>query len=130
MDTHIINECEDLSWSNKASFPEIIMKLASTGVERYIADLVGLQKLYFGADSEAYTKKWNTNLPKVAVDFCAETVQNAIKDSQQKKIDYKTFLERIILAGCSHYEVFILGKKVIYFGRDGSEHTEHFPKSE
>jgi hypothetical protein len=30
-------------------------------------------------------------------------------------------------AGCSHYEVFISGKKAIYFGRDGSQHIELFP---
>jgi hypothetical protein len=31
-------------------------------------------------------------------------------------------------AGCSHYEVFITGKKVIYLGRDGGQHVELFPQ--
>ena len=30
-------------------------------------------------------------------------------------------------SGCSHYEVFIDGRKAMYFGRDGEFCTEPFP---
>jgi hypothetical protein len=30
-------------------------------------------------------------------------------------------------AGCSHYEVYIAGRKAMYFGRDGDFYTEPFP---
>jgi uncharacterized protein YbcV (DUF1398 family) len=32
-------------------------------------------------------------------------------------------------AGCSHYEVFISGRKAMYFGRDGEFYTEPFPQA-
>jgi uncharacterized protein YbcV (DUF1398 family) len=60
--------------------------------------------------------------------FDASAVKAAVGEIQQGKIDYSTFLHRIIAAGCSHYEAFIQGKKVIYFGRLGDHHTEYFPK--
>jgi uncharacterized protein YbcV (DUF1398 family) len=43
-------------------------------------------------------------------------------------IQYREFLQRVMAAGCSHYEVFITGKQAIYFGRDGSYHIEKFPQ--
>jgi uncharacterized protein YbcV (DUF1398 family) len=46
---------------------------------------------------------------------------------QQGQLGYAEFLRRIMASGCSHYEVFIAGRKVMYFGRDGEFHTEHFP---
>jgi len=30
-------------------------------------------------------------------------------------------------SGCSQYEVFIAGRKAMYFGRDGEFYTEPFP---
>jgi hypothetical protein len=30
-------------------------------------------------------------------------------------------------AGCAGHRVFIDGRKVMYFGRDGDFYTEHFP---
>lgn len=37
-----------------------------------------------------------------------------------------SFPRRIVSSGCSHYEVFISGRKAMYFGRDGEFYTEPF----
>jgi uncharacterized protein YbcV (DUF1398 family) len=37
------------------------------------------------------------------------------------------FLRRIMGAGCAHYEVYIQGRKAVYFGRDGEFYIEPFP---
>ncbi len=128
MDNNIINECLALSLKAKITFPEVIMKLTAAGVERYIADLVGLNVHYYGTNGTTYTAELEFDAKKVAPTFNADAVKYAIADSQQKVIDYQIFLHSIMAAGCSHYEVFITGKKVIYLGRDGGQHTELFPQ--
>jgi hypothetical protein len=33
------------------------------------------------------------------------------------------------MSGCSRYDVFIAGRKAMYFGRDGDFYTEPFPQA-
>jgi len=129
MDIHAINECLELSHVGKITFLEVAQKLAAASAQRYIVDLIGLKMLYYGNEDETYTAPFSFKNSKVALEFNPQAVQSAIKDIQQQKIDYHTFLNLIMKAGCSHYEVFITGKKAIYTGRDGSHHIEHFPQS-
>jgi len=129
MDNNIINECSKRSLDGTITFPDQVMKLIAARTERYIADLIGLKKTYFGTKDEIHiTDLVLENLKKVITDFDEKEIKNAVIDIQQDRIDYKTFLHHIMAAGCSHYEVFLTGKKAIYFGRDGSFHIEHFPK--
>jgi len=129
MKTKIIKECTSQSLAEQITFPEVVMKLAEAGVERYIADLVGKKKYSFGKQGETHTGELNFNRVNIPKQLDSAAVEQAIKDIQQGKIKYQTFLRRIMEAGCSHYEVFICGRKAIYFGRDGSQHVEEFPKA-
>jgi uncharacterized protein YbcV (DUF1398 family) len=52
---------------------------------------------------------------------------STVKAIQRGEIGYAEFLRRIMRSGCSRYEVFIAGRKAMYFGRDGDFYTEHFP---
>lgn len=126
MDKNSINECIELSFGGRITFPEVIMKLANVGVERYITDLVGSQVIFFGLPDITYTLFFNFERSMVATEFKAEDIQKAISNIKQRIIDYPLFLHCIMKAGCTHYEVFIPGRKVIYFGRDGSHHIEPF----
>jgi uncharacterized protein YbcV (DUF1398 family) len=54
-------------------------------------------------------------------------VSRAIRAIQRGEIGYDTFLRQIMQAGCASYCVFIKGRKVVYFGRDGDCHIESFP---
>lgn len=127
MDVNIINECAVSSIAGTMSFPEVINKLISAGTERYITDLVGLKKIYYGNQGEALFTSLDFPAIEVAFIFDEKAVRDALYAIQKASIDYQTFLKRITKAGCCHYEVFITGKKVIYFGRDGSQYVEFFP---
>ena len=128
MDTNVIKECTALSLAEQITFPEVVRKLAGAGVERYIADLVSRQKFSYGSQGETHTGALAFDGPLVPASFDASAVAITIKDIQQGRIKYREFLRRIMEAGCSHYEVFILGKQAVYFGRDGSQHIERFPQ--
>ncbi len=130
MDVNIINECVISSLAGTMSFPEVINKLISAGTERYLTDLVGLKKIYYGNQGEAHFMSLDFPAFEVASTFDETAVKNALHAIQKGNINYQTFLQRIISAGCCHYEVFIIGKKVIYFGRDGSQYMEYFPSKE
>lgn len=132
MDTKTIDECNLLSHAGKITFPEVVKKLASTGTERYVVDLVGVKKTFYGAKGGTYVGHLNLASTAVPVEFDVTEIKTAIQDIQKNEISYNVFLRRIMAAGCSHYEVFIRGKKAIYFGRNGDHHTEHFltPPSE
>ena len=128
MDTSVIKECTTLSLAEQITFPEVVIRLAGAGVERYIADLVGKKKLSYRKEGETHTGDLvfhGVNIPR---QLNAAAVKQTITDIQQGRIKYKTFLRRITEAGCAHYEVFITGQKAIYFGRDGAQHIEEFPK--
>jgi uncharacterized protein YbcV (DUF1398 family) len=128
MDNNIINECSKRSLGGTITFPEVVMKLIAANTERYTVDLIGLRKSYFGTKDETHIIDFVLENPqKVAANFAEREIKNTIIDIQQNRINYQTFLNRIIAAGCSHYEVFLTGKKAVYFGRDGSFHIEHFP---
>lgn len=127
MDVNIINECAVSSLAGTMSFPEVINKLISAGIERYIVDLVGLKKIYYSEQGEAYLTTLDFPVLEVASTLDETAIKNALHAIQQGNIDYRTFLQHIIIAGCCHYEAFITGKKVIYFGRDGSQYVELFP---
>jgi len=129
VDKNTLNETVELSLAGKITFPEIVRRLIANHVERYIADLVGLKITYFNNSNEFHEASFKFNAFNIAQEFNATNVKNAIIDSQQGRIDYQTFLKRIMSAGCTHYEVFITGKRVIYFGRDGNHHIELFPSA-
>ena len=63
----------------------------------------------------------------IAEAFDKDRVAASVRAIQQGQIGYADFLGKIMAAGCARYEVFIGGRKAMYFGRDGEFHTEHFP---
>ncbi len=127
MNTGTIEECMKLSFAD-TPFAKIIPQLAGAGVTSYTADLVTLRNTYYGADREAYDEPLPlSDGPAIAPSFDSMTVAATVKAIQRGEIGYSEFLHRIMKAGCSHYEVFIGGRKAMYFGRDGAFYTEPFP---
>lgn len=127
MNIQTITECTQLSLAEQITFPEVVERLMGAGVERYIADLVGKKKFSYGVKGESFIGELAFEGPEIPASMNAEKVAAAIKNIQQGRIKYREFLARIMRAGCSHYEVFITGRKAIYVGRDGSQHIELFP---
>lgn len=127
MNTTTIAECMTLSFADEP-FPKVVQRLVGAGVTSYTADLVTLRNTYYGPDGEAHDEGLPLrDSPTIAAEFDAADVAASVKSIQRGEIGYDAFLRRIMGAGCSHYEVFIVGRKAMYFGRDGDFYTEPFP---
>lgn len=127
MNTVTIAECMTLSFADEP-FPKVVERLHGAGVKSYTADLAKLRNTYYGPDGEAYDEALPLrDSPAIAAEFDAAGVAASVKSIQRAEIGYDEFLRRIMGAGCSHYEVFLAGRKAMYFGRDGDFYTEPFP---
>ena len=127
MDAETITECMKLSFAD-TPFPQVVKKLGGAGVRSYTADLMKLRNTYYGADQESVDEPLPlTAGPGIARSFDKGSVAATVRAIQQGQIGYAEFLRQIMAAGCASYGVFIGGRKVMYFGRDGDFHTEHFP---
>jgi len=129
MNTDTIAECMNLSFAS-TPFPQVVQKLAGAGVRSYTADLAALRNTYYGAGGDSHDEALPLiAAPAIADAFDKNTVASAVQAIQQGRIGYADFLRRIMSAGCASYGVFIAGRKVMYFGRDGDFHTEQFPRA-
>lgn len=129
MNTQTIEQCMAASFADTA-FPKVVERLVGAGVVSYTADLVKLRNTYYGGDREAYDEALPlSNGPAIAPAFDSGRIAATVKAIQRGEIGYAEFLRRIMDAGCSHYEVFIAGRKAMYFGRAGEFYTEPFPQT-
>ena len=127
MNTARIDEIIQLSLKGEITFPNVVKGLMEQGVESYHVDLIRGENRYYSHSAKVHAipnHHVHTNAPEV---FSADQVIAAIRDSQQGKINYQTFVERIVQAGCVFYIGYLTGRRVIYFGRNGDLHIEHFP---
>lgn len=128
MDVRMIHECTRLAFADKMTFSETVQHLLSIRVERYHADLLLLQKTYYGVNGETHIEPLPLHeAPKIGESFAEEQVKAALAAIQGRQIDYAHFLRRIMSAGTVCYAVFLDGKRAIYTGRKGDFHVEHFP---
>src|SRR5262245_12049765 len=122
-DINLLKEC----LNKKVSFPERIHNLSKVGIERYHVDLMKLEIIYYSRDGKTYDEPiLIENNPAIAINFDKAKVIEAIRDNQQGKIDYQSFLREIIAAGTVSYTVYLDGKQVVYVGRKGESHSENF----
>jgi uncharacterized protein YbcV (DUF1398 family) len=127
MNTETIAECMKLSFAD-TPFAKVVERLVGAGVKSYTADLIKLRNTYYGADGEAFDEALPLQGgPAIAPGFDSPAVAASVRAIQRGEIGYAEFLLRIMRSGCSHYEVFIAGRKAMYFGRDGDFYTEPFP---
>ncbi len=128
MDIQTLEDCDRLALEGKFSFPESIQRMASTGVERYRADLVRMEKMHYSADGEARAVAIDlAGAPPIAEELNSAAVKYALTAIQSGKIEYGEFLRRIMSAGVTDYGVWLRGRKATYFGRTGDFYVENFP---
>jgi uncharacterized protein YbcV (DUF1398 family) len=123
----VVEECTKGSAENRLKFPEQLKKLTEAGVEGYYADLRRSIRIYYlptGESLEVVAAEVDVN---VAEAFDAKGVETAIRQVQAGTITYKTFCEKVMVAGCSGYIVSALGRRVVYFGRTAETHVELLP---
>lgn len=128
MSAAVIQEVSRKSFGGQITFPEVVGKLLGIGVDSYRADLVQNQKVFFFGNGEVHAENFEFKGPQIPASFSGEKVVAAIRASQAGQINYQEFLNRAMLAGVSSYTAYLIGRKVIYTGRNGDFHVEHFPK--
>ena len=123
----IMQECTDASDQARIGFGEVVTKLMQAGVERYHADLLRAEKIYYLPSGESHRVAAAQVDATPAAAFAADSVAAAVREIQQKKIQYREFCERIAQAGCVGYMVSLAGRRAVYYGRTGDSYVEPFP---
>lgn len=126
----IVEECTRGSDEERLTFPAVVMKLMSAGVERYHADLRRAEKTYYLPDGGSHVIASAPIDAQTARGFSASAVEAAVRAIQAGRISYKTFCERIAAAGCVGYLVSLTGRRAVYYGRTGECYVEPFPAEE
>ncbi len=124
---NIMQECTDASDQERIRFPEVVVKLMQAGVERYHADLLRAEKVYYLPSGESHRVQAAPVNVAPAREFTADGVAAAVRAIQQNKIQYREFCERIVQAGCVGYMVSMAGRRAVYYGRTGDSYIEPFP---
>ncbi len=125
--TQVIQGCARGALTGEMAFPEIVGRLAQIGVERYHADYSRQEITYYLPDGDSLVVATLHPSHATATDFSASAVEAAVRQSQRNEHTYLDFIRKTMAAGCVGYFVQITGRRVIYFGRNGEPHVEHFP---
>ncbi|HJP97346.1 MAG TPA: hypothetical protein VJ862_02175 [Rhodanobacteraceae bacterium] len=114
--------------SGSHTFPEGVRTLMEAGFDGYAVDFRCATRTYYMPDGQAITLQAATTEP-VAEHFDAGAIRAAIGEAQAlvPGYTYRGFCAKVAGAGCAGYAVSLLGKRVLYYGRTGETHTEHFP---
>jgi len=127
MNETIVKEVIAKVAEGKIAFPEVVRTLTNEGFISYHVDYLRGEARYYHRSADSLMEKLDHAFPSVAENFSAEAVQAAIRRSQAGTATYSDFIRDSAAAGCVYYIVYLTGRKVKYFGRDGDEHVENFP---
>jgi uncharacterized protein YbcV (DUF1398 family) len=126
----ILDECTRGSDEERLSFPEVVMKLATAGVEQYHADLRRAEKTYYMPDGDSCVVPAAPVAARAGERFASSRVEAAVRAIQAQTIGYQVFCERILEAGCVGYIVSLAGRRAVYLGRTGESFIEPFPPAQ
>ena len=123
----VMESCTADSDAERVTFGEVVMRLMDAGVERYHADLIRAEKIYYMPDGESERTPCHGLSVTPAQEFAASGVDAAVRAIQRGEIKYGEFCARIAKAGCVGYLVSLAGRRAVYYGRTGEMHVEMFP---
>ena len=115
--------------SNQGSihFGQVIGQLMSAGVETYHVDYRSGRATYYLPGGETLDCDFEKPQNGISEAFDAAAIRAAIVGAQQGQVMYPEFKLLSQAAGCIGYTVWIAGRHVSYFGRQGETHVERFP---
>jgi|SRR6516165_548934 len=124
MDTKAISDCFQMSLAGQNTFREVLKLLSATGVQRFHIDLIRLERICYSKDDEVYVERFFFDLPieKRPKEFNENGIVDAIRQIQERQIEFVEFLRRLIASGVAGYWVFIEGDRIIYYGRNGEQY--------
>ena len=108
-------------------FGQVVAQLAEAGVESYHVDYRAGRSTYYLPGGETHTLDFEPAGPAVAPAFSPEGMVAAIRGAQAGRVMYPEFKRLSQAAGCASYTVWIAGRHVTYYGRQGEMHVERFP---
>ena len=120
-------DCFNGADEGRLNFPQILGHLAGAGFEGYMVDYRRGAASYFLPTGEAVS--FAGHRVEVAAAFDAGALRAAIEEAQAgaEGYSYAGFCAKAGAAGCALYLVSLSGQRVVYVGRTGETHTEHFP---
>lgn len=129
MNNALVQELVEKALARKIAFPEILATLAKEGIESYHVDFLRNEVRYYASDGESLVVNALFVHQGVAGEFSAESLDAINRRVQVGQASYADFVREGTAAGCACYVVYLNGKLVRYFGRDGGEHIQYFPGS-
>ncbi len=108
-------------------FGQVIARLVEAGVEAYHVDYRAQRSTYYLPSGETHTLDSEPPAQPVAAAFSPEDLVAAIRGAQAGTVKYPEFKRLSQAAGCASYMVWITGRHVTYYGRQGETHVENFP---
>lgn len=129
MNNAVIQELIGKALARMITFPEILATLTKEGVESYHVDFLRNEVRYYTNNGESLVVNVSFVHQGVADEFSAENLDTINRRVQAGQASYADFVREGTAAGCAFYVVYLNGKLVRYFGRDGGEHVQYFPGS-
>lgn len=126
----IARKCLSAAFDGSMDFPQIVALLRDAGFESYMVDYRRDTMAYYLPDGDSVVLEMPASAGEVAARFNADGIAAEVRAAQEKAADYsyESFSGKVKQAGCSGYIVSFPGRRVVYFGRTGEIHTEHFPR--
>jgi uncharacterized protein YbcV (DUF1398 family) len=129
MNHAVIHNLISKALAKQNTFAEILATLAKEGVESYHVDFLRNEFRYYATNGESMVTGAALVHDGVTAEFSAEKIARINQRVQAGQAAYPDFVNEGAAAGCAYYIVYLNGKRVRYFGRDGGEHVQHFPGS-
>lgn len=128
---HVARTTLEASESGAMTFPESVRVLLDAGFDGYAVDFRRSTRTYYMPDGGAIELETERAGP-VAERFDVAAIKDALREAQAlvPGYTYKGFCAKVVDAGCAGYLVSLTGKRVLYHGRTGETHTEHFPRAQ
>jgi uncharacterized protein YbcV (DUF1398 family) len=128
MNTRQIHEINVATQEGKMTFPQVVQQFLALGVESYFVDFAAARKTCYFADGATHTEPMILQPGPIAAEWSGSGLVAAIRGAQADTIRYPEFVRRATAAGVIAYWAFLTGRRVVYFGRQGEQHVEEFPK--
>ncbi len=125
----IAERCRAGAYSGRMTFPEIVATLMAAGFDGYFVDYRSATTTYYLQDDASVVLGNEPTDGSLAAAFDAAGVAAEVRRAQENAPDYtyRGFCTRVKGHGCAGYLVSFPGRRVVYFGRTGEIHVEHFP---
>jgi uncharacterized protein YbcV (DUF1398 family) len=109
------------AYKTAKNYPELVRMLISAGIHSYTVDVPTGTILYRLPEAESHLHLSSAEPRQIENNFNEGLTVKAIRDNQQGKSDYPTFMNDIAKAGVRFYEATLSGerKRVTYIGRGG-----------